>query len=45
LEFIQPGKPAQNAHLESFNDRLRDECLNGKTKSHGAEPIKVRAKK
>jgi transposase InsO family protein len=28
LEFIQPGKPAQNDYLESFNDRLRDECLN-----------------
>jgi putative transposase len=28
LEFIQPGKPAQNAYVESFNGRLRDECLN-----------------
>lgn len=28
LEFIQPGKPVQNAYLESFNGRLRDECLN-----------------
>jgi len=28
LEFIQPGKPAQNAYAESFNGRLRDECLN-----------------
>ena len=28
LEFIQPGKPAQNASGESFNGRLRDECLN-----------------
>jgi putative transposase len=28
LEFIQPGKPVQNAYVESFNDRLRDECLN-----------------
>jgi putative transposase len=28
LAFIQPGKPVQNAYVESFNGRLRDECLN-----------------
>jgi putative transposase len=28
LIHIQPGKPIQNAHVESFNGRLRDECLN-----------------
>jgi putative transposase len=28
LVHIQPGKPVQNAHVESFNGRLRDECLN-----------------
>lgn len=28
LRFIQPGKPIQNAFAESFNGRLRDECLN-----------------
>jgi integrase-like protein len=28
LELIQPGKPVQNAYIESFNGRLRDECLN-----------------
>ena len=26
--YIQPGKPVQNAFVESFNSRLRDECLN-----------------
>jgi putative transposase len=28
LAYIQPGKPVQNAHVESFNGKLRDECLN-----------------
>lgn len=28
LAYIQPGKPVQNAHCESFNGRMRDECLN-----------------
>jgi putative transposase len=28
LQFIEPGKPVQNAYVESFNGRLRDECLN-----------------
>jgi transposase InsO family protein len=27
LRFIQPGKPVQNAYIESFNSRLRDQCL------------------
>ena len=25
---IQPGRPMQNGHVESFNGRFRDECLN-----------------
>lgn len=28
LQFIEPGKPVQNAYIESFNGKLRDECLN-----------------
>ena len=28
LRFIQPGKPVQNAYVESFNGKFRDECLN-----------------
>ena len=26
--YIDPGKPQQNAFIESFNGSLRDECLN-----------------
>ncbi len=26
--YIAPGKPQQNGYVESFNGRLRDECLN-----------------
>jgi putative transposase len=26
--FIEPGKPIENAYIESFNARFRDECLN-----------------
>jgi putative transposase len=28
LDFTRPGKPTDNGHIESFNARLRDECLN-----------------
>ena len=28
LRFIDPGKPSQNGYIESFNGKLRDECLN-----------------
>jgi putative transposase len=29
LHFIERGKPIQNAYVESFQGKLRDECLNG----------------
>jgi putative transposase len=28
LDFIRPGKPVENNFIESFNGKLRDECLN-----------------
>jgi hypothetical protein len=28
LCFIRPGRPVENGYIESFNGRLRDECLN-----------------
>src|SRR5262249_58246234 len=28
LHFIRPGKPVDNAFIESFNGKMRDECLN-----------------
>jgi hypothetical protein len=28
LDFIRPGRPVENGYIESFNSRMRDECLN-----------------
>ena len=28
LDFIRPGKPVENAYIESFNGKFREECLN-----------------
>jgi putative transposase len=28
LDFIRPGRPVENGYIESFNGKLRDECLN-----------------
>jgi len=28
LHFIPPGQPWRNGYIESFNSRVRDECLN-----------------
>ena len=36
IEYIQPGKPIQNAYIESFNGKFRDECLNEEI-FHGLE--------
>ena len=37
LDFIRPGRPVQNGYIESFNGRLRDECLNTEVFSNLAE--------
>jgi putative transposase len=36
--YIQPGKPVQNAFIESFNSKLRDECLNEHFSSGSPKP-------
>jgi putative transposase len=28
LDFSRPGKPTDNAYIETFNGSLRDDCLN-----------------
>jgi len=42
LHFIRPGKPVENAYIESFNGKFRDECLNQNwflTLEHAREEI------
>jgi transposase InsO family protein len=41
LEFIQPGKSAQNAYVECFNGRLRDECLNANRFTNARRFVRV----
>jgi putative transposase len=41
LEFIRPGKPLDDGYIESFNGRLRDECLSVEIFS---DPSNVREK-
>lgn len=41
LRFIQPGKPVQNAFVESFNGKFRDECLNANWFVSLADAIRV----
>ena len=35
--FINPGSPWENGYIESFNDKLRDECLNREVFKNGKE--------
>lgn len=44
LQFIQPGKPSQNGFCESFNGRVRDECLNESLFSNLREAQEITAK-
>jgi len=30
MDFIPPGRPVENGYIESFNGKLRDECLNAR---------------
>jgi putative transposase len=39
--FIEPGKPVQNAYIESFNGKFREECLNGHWFKNLAEARKI----
>ncbi len=41
IDFSRPGKPTDNAHVESFNGRLREECLNsqGFVSMQDAKPV------
>lgn len=44
IEYIDPGKPVQNAFIESFNSRFRDECLNEEI-FHNLEDAKKKIEK
>ena len=44
LQFIQPGKPSQNGFCESFNGRVRDECLNESLFSNLREAQQITAR-
>jgi putative transposase len=41
LHYIAPGRPTQNAFIESFNGKFRDECLNDNIFSSLAEARKI----
>ncbi len=37
--YIEPGSPWENGYCESFNGKLRDECLRGALKIVVADPL------
>ena len=39
--YIEPGSPWQNPYIESFNDKLRNECLNQEVFANGREAREV----
>lgn len=39
LQFIHPGKPVENAHIDSVNGRPREECLNQHAFVRLGEPL------
>jgi putative transposase len=39
LSFIRPGKPNENAYIESFNGKFRDECLTSTGSSRWRRPV------
>lgn len=39
--YIKPGSPWQNAYIESFNGKFRDECLNMNIFHNGKEAIEI----
>jgi putative transposase len=41
LRYIDPGKPMQNGHAESFNGRLREECLHTNWFLHLADARRI----
>ena len=41
LHFTMPGKPTENAFVESFNGKFRDECLNEHCFVSSAEGLDV----
>jgi putative transposase len=43
LQRIRPGKPVENAYIESFNGRVRDECLNQHVFAHLDEATRILA--